>query len=130
MSIFENNVFGVGAGDGADPLSQAVAWVTFDGTTSPPTIKASKNVDDVVKVAVAKYEVHFATNMNNVNYCVVGMAGDSGFDDPTDYGIKGRGSGGVVKALDKVNLSVTINNLSQSSFADLNDINVLVFGGI
>ena len=44
------------------------AWVNFDGTTTPPTIRDSYNVSSVVRTATGIYDVYFATPMDNVNY--------------------------------------------------------------
>jgi hypothetical protein len=37
------------------------AWVNFDGTTTPPTIRASGNVSSVTKTGTGDYTVNFAT---------------------------------------------------------------------
>jgi len=44
------------------------AWVNFDGTTTPPTIRDSFNVNDVVRTATGKYTIYFTVDMDNVNY--------------------------------------------------------------
>ena len=44
------------------------AWVNFDGTTTPPTIKDSFNVSDVVRTATGVYDVYFSEPMDNSNY--------------------------------------------------------------
>jgi hypothetical protein len=49
------------------------AWVNFDGTTTPPTIRDSYNVSSVVRTATGKFEIYFEEPMDNANYtCVYG----------------------------------------------------------
>lgn len=48
----------------------ATAWVNFDGTTTPPTIRDSYNVRDVVRTATGKFEIFFEEDMDNANYSV------------------------------------------------------------
>lgn len=52
----------------------ATAWVNFDGTTTPPTIRDSFNVSDVVRTATGRYDVYFKTPMDDINYSGVGSA--------------------------------------------------------
>lgn len=54
------------------------AWVNFDGTTTPPTIRASGNVSSVVKNSVGNYTVNFTTSLIDGNYSSLVQAGDSG----------------------------------------------------
>jgi hypothetical protein len=46
------------------------AWVNFDGTTSPGTIRSSYNVSSVTKNGAGDYTVNFATPMADANYSV------------------------------------------------------------
>ena len=48
----------------------AKAWVNFDGTTSPGTIRSSYNVSSVTKNGVGDYTVNFTTAMSDANYSV------------------------------------------------------------
>jgi len=57
------------------------AWVNFDGTTTPPTIRDSFNVKDVVRVSTGIYDIYFEKEMDNANYCVSG----TGRDDTNDF---------------------------------------------
>ena len=52
----------------AKPKAQCTAWVNFDGTTTPPTIRDSYNVSSVVSIGTGNYDVYFATPMDNTNY--------------------------------------------------------------
>ena len=46
----------------------AKAWVNFNGTTSPGTIRSSYNVSSVTKNGTGDYTVNFATPMSDANY--------------------------------------------------------------
>jgi len=48
------------------------AWVRFDGSTTPPTIKDSFNVDDVVRTDPGNYEINLTVALDNVNYSING----------------------------------------------------------
>ena len=48
------------------------AWVNFDGTTTPPTIRDSFNVSDVVRTAAGQYNVFFTEDMDNILFSVGG----------------------------------------------------------
>ena len=50
------------------------AWVNFNGTTSPGTIRASGNVSSVTKNGTGDYTVNFTTAMPDANYSVGGSA--------------------------------------------------------
>lgn len=52
----------------------ARAWVTFDGTVSPPTILAQGNVASVVRSSTGRYTITFASAMPNANYAVTATA--------------------------------------------------------
>lgn len=44
------------------------AWVNFNGTTSPGTIRSSYNVSSVTKNGTGDYTVNFATALADANY--------------------------------------------------------------
>jgi hypothetical protein len=46
------------------------AWVNFDGTTSPGTIRSQYNVSSVTKNGTGDYIVNFATAMADANYSI------------------------------------------------------------
>jgi len=50
------------------------AWVNFNGTTSPGTIRSSYNVSSVTKNGTGDYTVNFATAMADANYAISGFA--------------------------------------------------------
>ena len=53
----------------------AKAWVNFNGTTSPGTIRSSYNVSSVTKNGTGDYTVNFATAMADANYSASFMGG-------------------------------------------------------
>jgi hypothetical protein len=54
------------------------AWVNFDGTTSPGTIRASGNVSSVSRNSTGDFTVNFATALPDADYAVVGGSGNGG----------------------------------------------------
>ena len=54
------------------------AWVNFNGTTSPGTIRASGNVSSVTKNGTGDYTVNFTTAMPDVNYATQITGGVNG----------------------------------------------------
>lgn len=46
----------------------AKAWVNFDGTTSPGTIRSSYNVSSITRLSTGFYQVNFSSAMSDVNY--------------------------------------------------------------
>jgi len=46
-------------------------WVNFDGTTTPPTVRASGNVSSVVRNSAGNYTINFNSPMPDINYSVV-----------------------------------------------------------
>jgi hypothetical protein len=49
----------------------AKAWVNFNGTTSPGTIKGSFNVSSVTKVGTGSYEINLTSVLNDALYSCV-----------------------------------------------------------
>ena len=54
------------------------AWVNFDGTTTPPTIRASGNVSSVARNGTGDYTINFTTAMPSANYCAPATASIDG----------------------------------------------------
>ena len=55
---------------GSAPKYVCRAWVNFDGTTTPPTIRASGNVSSVTKNGTGDYTINFTTSLPSSNYAV------------------------------------------------------------
>jgi hypothetical protein len=69
---------------GSAPVYACRAWVNFDGTTSPGTIRASGNVSSVTRNGTGDYTVNFTTAMPDANYAGIGTAMYKGSGDQ-DY---------------------------------------------
>lgn len=71
-----------GAQGGSAPIYGCRAWVNFDGTTTPPTVRASGNVSSVTRTATGTYVVNFTTAMpdGNCAVCVGANAGSTYVD--------------------------------------------------
>jgi len=54
------------------------AWVQFDGTTSPGTIRASGNISSVTRTATGNYTANFTNAMPDINYATAGICTDDG----------------------------------------------------
>jgi len=50
------------------------AWVNFDGTVTPPTIRGSGNVLQVTRATTGDYTITFTNAMPDANYAVTGTA--------------------------------------------------------
>jgi hypothetical protein len=59
---------------GTAPLYMCRAWVNFNGTTSPGTIRASGNVSSVTRNGTGDYTINFTTAMPDANYTLVGVS--------------------------------------------------------
>jgi hypothetical protein len=53
---------------GSAPVYACRAWVNFNGTTSPGTIRASGNVSSVTRNNTGDYTVNFTTAMSDANF--------------------------------------------------------------
>lgn len=54
------------------------AWCNFDGTTTPPTIRASGNVSSVVRNGIGDYTVNFNIAMPDTKYAWI-ISGSNNF---------------------------------------------------
>ncbi len=50
------------------------AWVNFNGTATPPTVRASFNVSSVTRLSTGRYQLNFTTAMPDVNYSLAGTS--------------------------------------------------------
>jgi hypothetical protein len=93
------------------------AWVNFDGTTTPPTIRDSFNVSDVVRTATGKFEIYFEKDMSIDEYVTLTSlqpANYSGHYDNDEQTIK-------MATIRVYNTSTTLINREHN--------NVVIFGG-
>jgi hypothetical protein len=77
---------------GSAPLYACRAWVNFNGTTGPGTIRGSGNVSSVTRNATGDYTVNFTTAMPDANYAVNATAGGN-FDGAMGFISKNGTSG-------------------------------------
>ena len=56
--------------------TNALAWVNFNGTTSPGTIRSQYNVSSVTKNNTGDYTVNFTTALSDANYSAQVTAGN------------------------------------------------------
>lgn len=95
------------------------AFVSFDGTTTPPTIRDSYNVSSVIRTALGTYDIYFENEMDNTNYVCVGT------------GSAGGNSSGNLKEHDssvRVKNKITLLNIG-SAYTNPVYANVQIFGG-
>lgn len=98
------------------PLQGATAYINFDGTTTPPTIRGSYNVSAVIRTATGIYDIYFKDVMDSINYTTSG-ARDS------------DSSGGIVGLNTKTLNKVTINSIYNLAYNNGSLIDVNIFGG-
>lgn len=55
----------------------AKAWVNFNGTTSPGTIRSSYNVSSVTRNSTGVFTINFTTPMTDANYSAVSSSGSA-----------------------------------------------------
>ena len=72
---------------GSAPSYTCRAWVNFNGTTSPGTIRASGNVSSVARNGTGLYTVNFTTAMPDADFVVAGAATP---DDEVGTGVGSR----------------------------------------
>ena len=63
-------------GSGTQVGTLCRAWVNFNGTTSPGTIRGSFNVGSVTKNGTGDYTVNFTNSLNDANYSTLGTSGN------------------------------------------------------
>jgi hypothetical protein len=68
-----NGDFSFNSGYGTPAVAYGCrAWVNFDGTATPPTIRASGNVASVVRNSTGNYTITFTNAMPDANYVMNG----------------------------------------------------------
>ena len=96
------------------------AWVNFNGTTSPGTIRSSYNVSSVTKNGTGDYTVNFTTALADANYCVTGTTNPAA--GPSNYSIGVKP--GVSPTLSAVRLTTGDYNSNQ----DTSQNSIAIFG--
>ena len=103
------------------------AWVVFDGTTSPPTIRSSFNVTSVTKYATGQYSVTMTNAMVDKNYVVLGSVinGTTPGVNGASY-VGGNDQSGSTPG-SQTTTTFNIGTFSNgTAFADFSYINILV----
>lgn len=99
--------------------NQCTAWVNFDGTTTPPTIKDSFNISSVVRDSTGTFGI-FPNGFVSADYSAVFSAGqDAGTNQYFLLGINSQTSS---------QLNIEIRDASNTAINKEN-INVIFFGG-
>lgn len=99
----------------------AKAWVNFNGTTSPGTIRSSYNVSSITKNGTGDYTVNFTTAMADANYSPSAMTINTFSTWANTVGISFGGS------LSTSALPIQVRN-DASTLADASVVSVHVFG--
>lgn len=94
------------------------AWVNFDGTTTPPTIRDSYNVSAVIRIATGAYDIYFKEAMDNINYA-------SNASSNKLYSWADSGQAYYNRTVSKF----SIMNVENGTGYNTTDISVQVFGG-
>jgi len=120
----------------------AKAWVTFDGTTTPPTIKDSYNVSSVIRIPnetgeykSGHYIINFVNYFSNANYCAHITSTDFGSSSGylslltshvgSSYGANSYNS---TKYKTVSSLAVATWGITNDAYYDDADVNVVIFG--
>jgi len=92
------------------------ALISFDGTTTPPTINDSVNFSTVVRTGTGLYDLYFTTPMDNKNYSVAGSCISPDSEVFVEVG----------KSLNKVSIAALKPGVATHNVAS---ISVIIFGG-
>ena len=104
------------------------AWVNFDGTTTPPTIRDSYNVSAVIRTATGTgaFDIYFKEPMDNTNYGVFGTSNNSG----SAFGSYVVSGAPISSANDgKFMNKVTIGILNTNGYYNPISASIQIFGG-
>lgn len=104
---------------GDAPMYVCRAWVNFDGTTTPPTIRASGNVSSVVRNVAGDYTVNFESPMPDANFAIAISTNASSSEG---VGVSAKASGYHTAS----SVRVVNGNLSGSKFDPLY-FNIVIF---
>jgi hypothetical protein len=111
---------------GSAPIYACRAWVNFDGTTSPGTIRASGNVSSVSRLGTGNFRVNFTTAMPDANYATVGSAGGSTTAANTSRVVSTLNAGRLVGSVE-IDVHTQNANVPSSASENSGNINVAIF---
>ena len=106
------------------------AWVNFDGTTTPPTIRDIYNVSQVNKIATGIYDIYFENEMDNVNYVPSGM-GAYGWSSstPTNYTALTLKYSSTAKNTNKFTINSAYATTAGGGLYNFESVDIQIFGG-
>jgi len=102
------------------------AWVNFNGTTSPGTIRSSYNVSSVTKNGTGDYTVNFTSAMTDANYSVSSSIGGTVYT--TMVGQTGRNTIPPSFTTSSFKFTIVFNNAGTFTSSDAPDVHLTVFG--
>ena len=106
---------------GSPPVYACRAWVNFNGTGTV-SIRASGNVSSITDNGVGDYTVNFTTAMQDANYSVAGVVGDTTQGFNSIVGIGSQANLWVQAAG-----SLRFQLIAGSSKFDATNVNVVIF---
>jgi hypothetical protein len=59
---------------GSAPVYACRAWVNFDGSTTPPTIRASGNVSSVTRASTGRFQMNFITATPDADFSILSIS--------------------------------------------------------
>ncbi len=101
-----------------------LAWVNFNGNTSPGTIRGSHNVTSVTRNSTGNYTINFTTPLDNANYCAQITVSGDGIEASFGYE-NNSGDNRSDATISDITIQVTT---SAGAAANRGSINVLVIG--
>ena len=105
--------------------NSCTAWCNFDGATTPPTIRDSYNVSQVIRTGTGNFDVYFEVPMNNAGYTLSGISGTGTIADANVYSLKLL-SPDTNKTTSKVSIGF---RYGATSVGNVTETNIQVFGG-
>lgn len=100
------------------------AWVNFDGTTTPPTIRDSFNVKAIIRTATGVFDVYFEKPMDNTNYSVGGAS-----DSTASTGQVSLGNNASIANKQKDKVKVNSIVVATGTLTNFSNIDVQILGG-
>jgi hypothetical protein len=96
------------------------AWVSFNGTASPPTISGQGNISSIGDLGVGTYRLNFTNAMTDANYSVLALARNNDNSGPGLLVSPNLGNG-------KSALVFDFNVWDGSALVDSTEVNMAVF---
>lgn len=105
------------------------AWVNFNGTTSPGTIRAAFNVSSATQLAAGQYQLNFTNAMPDFNYAVTFGSGGADSGRSAMYLLPtANGSVGTPEGTNKTTTFVQVGgNIGTNPNQALPSMNVAIF---